>query len=346
MLKRAMITRTEKIRQTPVWQQALAQSIQSLDELLDYVNLSRDQVAVSKSACEQFSLKIPRGYADRMQPGNSNDPLLKQVLPTTDEDIQVANYIKDPVGDQDAIVADGVLQKYHGRVLLLTTGACAVHCRYCFRRHFPYAEANAARNDWSSAIHYLQSNKDVHEVILSGGDPLTLTDERLSHLVEKLDKLPHINTLRIHTRLPVVLPERICDDLLSWLKHSRLDKVIVIHSNHSREIDHTVIDGLARLKQAGATLLNQAVLLKGINDSSDELIALSHGLFKAGVLPYYLHLLDPVAGASHFNVNTEKACALIREIQSQLPGYLVPRLVREMAGETSKTPVSSWKIPE
>jgi len=345
MLNQAMITRTEKIRQTPVWQQALAQSLQTVDELLDYIHLRRDQVAISRTACEQFSLKIPRGYADRMQVGNSHDPLLRQVLPTTDEDIQVQNYLMDPVGDQDAIVADGVLQKYHGRVLLLTTGACAVHCRYCFRRHFPYAEANAARADWSSAIRYLQANTDVHEVILSGGDPLTLSDERLSHLVGKLDKLPHISTLRIHTRLPVVLPERICDDLLSWLTHSRLHMVMVIHSNHSQEIDQGVAESLGRLKQAGITLLNQSVLLRGINDSSDELIALSHVLFRAGVLPYYLHCLDPVSGASHFDVDTEKALELIEEIQTRLPGYLVPRLVREVAGETAKTPVSSWKIP-
>lgn len=339
-----MITRTEKIRQTPRWQQTLAQSIQSIDELLDYVHLSRDQVTISDTASQQFSLKIPRGYADRIQPGNHHDPLLRQILPITDEDIPVQNYIMDPVGDQNTLVTDGVLQKYPGRVLLLTTGSCAIHCRYCFRRHFPYSQHNAARSDWVAAIQYLQSNKDIHEVILSGGDPLMLSDEKLSHLVEKIDKISHINTLRIHTRMPVVLPERINDDLIHWLTHSRLKKVIVIHSNHSQEINQAVISSLARLQQAGVTLLNQSVLLKDINDSGSELIALSHVLFKGGVLPYYLHLLDPVAGASHFEVKTEKACTLISDMQSQLPGYLVPKLVREIAGEQSKTPITSMKM--
>ena len=281
-----------------------------------------------------------------MAPGDSNDPLLKQVLPTSNEDIKVDNFFLDPVGDHDAIVAEGVLHKYHGRALLLTTGACAIHCRYCFRRHFPYAQANASRSDWSAAIDYLQTNEDIHEVILSGGDPLTLTDAKLYQLVKKLEKISHINTLRIHTRLPVVLPERVCDDLIAWLSQSRLKKVIVIHSNHANEIDQDVIDSLARLKQADVTLLNQAVLLKGINDNTGDLVALSNSLFMAGVLPYYLHMLDPVDGAAHFDTTQAKACVLIEEMSKKLPGYLVPKLVREIAGEMAKMPVSSMKIRE
>lgn len=339
-----MITRTETIRQTPIWQQLLSQSLQTLDELLEYVHLSRTQVSVSNQACEQFSIKIPKGYADRIQAGNIHDPLLRQVLPLTEETLPVDNFIFDPVGDQAAIVAEGVLQKYQGRALLLTTGACAIHCRYCFRRHFPYADASAARSDWGPALDYLHANEQIHEVILSGGDPLTLSDSKLSRLIEKLDKIEHINTLRIHTRLPVVLPERVCPQLMDWLGDSRLQKVMVIHCNHAQEIDLSVIDALGQLKQADVTLLNQAVLLKGINDHPETLIALSRQLFIAGVLPYYLHMLDPVAGAAHFEVSHERACRLMDEIRAQLPGYLVPRLVREIAGETAKMPVLSMKL--
>jgi len=332
-----MITRTAKIRQTPIWQKSLASSIKSYNELLEIIQLDAHQLNISEAAIKQFSLRIPRAYVDCIKPGDPNDPLLKQILPVNDEMFDTTNFVTDPVADHKAIVANGVLQKYRGRALLLTTGACAIHCRYCFRRHFPYAEANAAHDEWKEAIDYLEANNDISEVILSGGDPLTLSDERLSSLIKKIEKIKHINTLRIHTRLPVVLPERVCEALFEWITNSRLHTVIVIHCNHIQEISPRVASVLKQLKQAGITLLNQSVLLKGINDTTEDLKALSLGLFEAGTLPYYLHQLDPVSGAAHFQVNDQMAVNLVNELQTELPGYLVPRLVREIAGKASKT---------
>ncbi len=339
MPKLHMITRTEKIRQTPIWQQQLANAIQDVDELLRLVKLDAGQLRISNAASQQFSLRITREYVSRIHPGDVHDPLLRQILPVEAETHNVNHFVSDPVGDHVAHVAEGVLHKYQGRVLLLTTGACAIHCRYCFRRHFPYADANAARADWSEALDYLHTHDDIHEVILSGGDPLTLSDWRLSGLVNKIDNINNIKTLRLHTRMPVVLPQRICDDLLGWLRASRLQIVIVIHCNHHQEIDPAVRQALTALQENGAILLNQAVLLRGVNDNVAELQALSQSLFEAGVLPYYLHMLDPVAGAAHFDVDSTTARALISELQSQLPGYLVPRLVREVPGQQSKIPV-------
>jgi EF-P beta-lysylation protein EpmB len=335
-----MITRTEKIRQTPIWQQQLANAIQDVDELLRLVKLDAGQLGISETASQQFSLRITREYVSRIRPGQPNDPLLRQILPIEAETRKVDHFVNDPVGDHLAHIAEGVLHKYQGRALLLTTGACAIHCRYCFRRHFPYAEANAARADWSQALDYLQTHDDIHEVILSGGDPLTLTDTRLASLIKKIEKISHINTLRIHTRLPVVLPQRVCDEMLEWLRGSHLQMVIVIHCNHAQEIDPQVRLALNSLKENGAILLNQAVLLRGINNSVSALKALSVSLFEAGVLPYYLHMLDPVAGAAHFDVDETVARELISELQTLLPGYLVPRLVREFAGRLSKTSIA------
>jgi len=334
-----MITRTEKIRQTPFWQRELAQSIQNIDELLDYVHLDRGSLPVSDAACEQFSLRIPKGYADRIKKSDTNDPLLRQILPLQAEMQSVPGYGPDPVGDQQSIVAQGLLQKYHGRALMMTTAACAVHCRYCFRRHFPYNDCRASEDDWSDSLSYLRNNTDIHELILSGGDPLTLNDIRLSRLVRHIEAIPHIKTLRIHSRIPVVLPSRICAALLEWIQKSRLQVVMVIHCNHAQEIDISVENALQSLKNIGVTLLNQSVLLAGINDTVDDLEALSERLFSTGVLPYYLHLLDPVAGAAHFDTDQEVAKTLLLTLQTRLPGYLVPRLVREMAGNASKTPV-------
>jgi len=332
-----MITRTEEIRQTPIWQQSLASVIRDIDELLAIVKLDASQLNISEAARKQFSLRIPRAYVDCIKPGDANDPLLKQILPVNDEMLEFERFNTDPVSDLQSIVAGGVLQKYQGRALLLTTGACAIHCRYCFRRHFPYSVENAAQNDWIAAIDYLKSHEDISEVILSGGDPLTLTDNRLVSLVEKIEKISHINTLRLHTRLPVVLPERVCKELLDWLTNSRLHTVIVIHCNHVQEISPAVMHALKILKQAGVTLLNQSVLLKGVNDSTADLKALSLGLFAAGVLPYYLHMLDPVSGAAHFEVDENLAIEMLNQLQAELPGYLVPRLVREIAAKPSKT---------
>jgi len=333
-----MITRTEKIRQTPFWQRELAHAIQDLDELLEFIQLDRAELAVSDAACEQFSLRIPIAYAERIKKADAQDPLLRQILPVADEMQPNPGFTHDPVSDQQSIVAQGLLQKYHGRALLITTGACAIHCRYCFRRHFPYNQSQASISEWSDSIEYLRNKKDITEIILSGGDPLTLSDTRLTKLIHKIESIPHIKTLRIHTRLPIVLPSRVCSKLLEWIKKSRLNIVVVVHCNHANEIDFAVTEALQKLKNEGVTLLNQSVLLAGINDSTNALQHLSETLFSAGVIPYYLHMLDPVAGAAHFDVNKHQATKLIQALQARLPGYLIPRLVQEIPGEPSKTP--------
>jgi EF-P beta-lysylation protein EpmB len=242
------------------------------------------------------------------------------------------------------MVAPGILHKYHGRVLLTATGACAVHCRYCFRRHYPYAEANASVDDWQAALDYLSRDTSVSEAILSGGDPLTLSDRRLGRFVFALERLSHIRRLRVHTRLPVVLPARVDDRLLEWVSSTRLKTVLVIHANHPNELDDEVRAGLARLKHAGVELLNQSVLLRGVNDSADTLVALSEALIEAGVIPYYLHLLDRVDGAAHFEVSEAHARHLQAELTARLPGYLVPRLVREVAGAPAKRAIGPESI--
>jgi len=234
------------------------------------------------------------------------------------------------------MVVPGVLHKYHGRVLLMATGACAVHCRYCFRRHFPYAEANPVVDRWRQALDYIAGDDSIAEVILSGGDPLSMSDRRLADLTRRLDAIPHLRRLRLHTRLPIVLPERVNDELLDWLGATRLKTAVVVHANHANEIDSSVIAALSRLKASGAELLNQSVLLRGVNDSTEALMALSEKLFEAGVLPYYLHLLDKVQGAAHFEVEETAARCLMAELSRQVPGYLVPRLVREIPGAPGK----------
>ena len=248
----------------------------------------------------------------------------------------VQGFGPDPVGDLAAHKAPGVLHKYHGRVLLTATGACAIHCRYCFRRHFPYAEANASAEHWREALDYVALHPDVREVILSGGDPLTLSDRRLAEFVQTIEDIPHVERLRLHTRLPVVLPERVTQELCAWLSDTRLKTVVVIHANHAQELDETTHLACKRLADSGATLLNQSVLLRGVNDSVAALTHLSEALFAAGVLPYYLHLLDRVQGAAHFDVNEEVARQLLLGLNSRLPGYLVPRLVREVPGAPGK----------
>jgi EF-P beta-lysylation protein EpmB len=272
-----------------------------------------------------------------MHYGDANDPLLRQVFPLIDENSEVEGFSTDPVGDHLAISSPGILHKYQGRALLLTTGACAIHCRYCFRRHFPYSESNPLASQWQQSIAALQSDSSIREVIFSGGDPLALTDAKLATMVEDLQKIPHIKRLRIHTRLPLVLPKRVTQSLLNWISSSRLRVVMVIHANHANEIDAETAEALTQLRNAGCELLNQAVLLRGINDDAESLIALSERLSDVQVLPYYLHLLDKVQGASHFDVDEEKGIALITEMRRELPGYLVPRLVHEQQGEASKT---------
>ncbi len=332
-----MIPRTVVLQHTPAWQRALAQAIQDPRELLTLLQLDQQLPVARDPAARQFPMRVPRGFAARMQVGDPHDPLLRQVLPLDEEGRIVPGFSADPLEELEAMPVPGLLHKYAGRVLLTLTGACAVHCRYCFRRHFPYTEANPSPNQWDAALDYIRARPDIHEVLLSGGDPLSLSDRRLASLAQQLDAIPHLQRLRIHTRLPVVLPERIDASLLAWLEASRLTPVMVIHANHAREIDADVTAGMAALRQQGVQLLNQAVLLRGINDSVPALTALSETLIAAGVLPYYLHLLDPVAGAAHFEVPEPEARQLLQALQDQLPGYLVPRLAREEPAATSKT---------
>ena len=283
-----------------------------------------------------FPLRVPRGYVARMRPRDPADPLLRQVLPLATEDTLTPGFGKDPVGDLAALASPGVLHKYHGRALVVTTGACAIHCRYCFRRHFPYADAQGRGADWTPVLDYLAQDESREEVILSGGDPLALSDSRLATLTRELDQIPHLQRLRIHTRLPIVLPERVDAGLLAWLTTTRLKPVMVLHANHAQELDDNVSAALARLSHSGVYLLNQSVLLRGVNDSVTSLRTLSERLFACGVLPYYLHLLDRVQGAAHFEVQEAQARSLLQELGGQLPGYLLPRLVREQAGAAAK----------
>lgn len=321
----------------PDWRAALASAITDPAELLDMLELDGALLPAANAAASLFPLRVPRGYVARMRHGDAHDPLLRQVLPLAAEHDEVPGFIHDAVGDLASLQGGGMLHKYRGRALLIATGACAVNCRFCFRRHFPYAAANASRAAFRDALARIERDESLEEIILSGGDPLSLSDRRLAALAQALDAIPHLKRVRIHTRQPVVLPERVDNALLDWLSRGRLRRVMVIHANHANEIDGTVADALARLRDAGVTLLNQAVLLAGVNDSENALADLSERLFDTDVLPYYLHLLDRVQGTAHFEVPEDRAKALIAALRARLPGYLVPRLVREEAGEPAKT---------
>jgi len=323
---------------TPDWQQQLAGAVRSGAELLRLLDIDPRQYT-TLLADHGFPLRVPHAFVARMQAGDHNDPLLRQVLPVSAEANPADGFSRDPLAELDAMPVPGLLHKYRGRALLTVTGACAVHCRYCFRRHFPYSDANPAGTHWPAAIAWLREHTDIGELILSGGDPLSLTDRRLRTLTERLQQVPQLHTLRIHTRLPVVLPARVDTGLLDWLERLPWQVVIVIHCNHAQELDAEVHGALRALAGAGATLLNQSVLLRGVNDAADMLVALSRALFAAGVLPCYLHQLDRVQGAAHFAVSDTRALQLLRELRSALPGYLVPRLVREYPGAECKTPL-------
>ena len=321
------------------WQVELARAVKDPAELLRMLELNEDLLPQARRAAELFPLRVPLGFIARMRKGDAFDPLLLQVLPLGQELDAAADFSIDPVGDLAAMTVPGVLHKYHGRVLLVLTGACAVHCRYCFRRHFPYSEANPSTDHFRAALDYIRADASISEVIFSGGDPLALSDARLAELVAQLDSIPHLQRLRIHTRVPVVLPERVDEALLHWIAATRLAVVMVLHVNHANELDDTTRSAFAQLEHAGARLYNQSVLLRGINDSACALQDLSEALFAARVMPYYLHLLDRVAGAAHFEIPEAQARLLMDEVQSNLPGYLVPRLVREHAGAAYKTPI-------
>jgi EF-P beta-lysylation protein EpmB len=321
------------------WQQAWREAVRDPRELLGMLGLEHEATRISDEAATQFALRVPRGFIARMRAGDPADPLLRQVLPITDEMEVVPGFALDAVGDGAARKATGVIQKYRGRALLVATGSCAVHCRYCFRRHFPYAEETAAREGWREAVAAIAADPMIDEVLLSGGDPLSLATSKLAELTDALRAIPHLKRLRIHSRLPVVLPERVDAPLLDWLAALPWPVALVIHANHANEFDASVDAALAALRGVGVQLLNQAVLLRGVNDDIETLVALSERSFAAGVLPYYLHQLDRVAGVAHFEVSDERARALHAELAARLSGYLVPKLVREIQGDTGKRPL-------
>lgn len=319
------------------WQQQLRDAIRTPHALAEALHLEVSQLGFSARANQEFALKVPRAFVSRMTPGDVNDPLLRQVLANVAEDIPHPDYGDDPLGETGAAnPVPGIIHKYRGRLLLTVASGCAVNCRYCFRRHFPYDENQLSRGEWQRALDYIAADSSIEEVILSGGDPLLARDDYLAGLVDALSGIAHVTTLRIHTRLPIVIPERVTPGLLGGICRSELATVMVLHSNHANEIDARVAAALERLRGGGVTLLNQAVLLAGVNDSVDALVSLSRALFRAGVLPYYLHLLDRVRGAAHFAVDEARAQSLVGEMALRCPGYLVPRLMRESPGEGSK----------
>ncbi len=321
----------------PVWQHELRHAFSSPLELLRHLELDPTLPLLNLERLRDFPLRVPRSFVARMRKGDPQDPLFLQVWPQAREAAAATGFLPDAVGDLKTARPGGILHKYQGRVLVMATGACAVHCRYCFRRHFPYAEQLAARDHWREALQTISGDSSIEEVILSGGDPLSLNDEKLAYFAEALATIPHVQRLRLHTRQPIVLPERVDHHLLEWLGSGRLEKIVVVHANHPAEIDSSVMHALKRLRELPVTLLNQSVLLRGVNDQPEVLINLSKRLFNSGALPYYLHLLDRVEGAAHFEVAEPDARILMNTLSSQLPGYLVPRLVREIAGEPSKT---------
>ena len=316
----------------PAWQRAMADAYRRPTELLADLGLDAGDL---DAAIPEFPLRVPRSYATRIRQGDPRDPLLLQVLPQARERHAVPGFTDDPVGERSSARQPGLLQKYAGRALIITTGACAVHCRYCFRRSFPYQDS-LPHSAFTAILDELRDDPHIHEVILSGGDPLSLSDRRLAGLLQRLDRLPHVRRIRLHTRTPIVLPERIDAQLLQVLQQLRTPLVTVLHCNHANEIDAAVTAAIAGLRAHSAMVLNQSVLLRGINDSADALVALSESLFAAGVTPYYLHQLDPVAGAAHFVVSDARARACVAAAAARLPGYLVPRLVREIPGAEAK----------
>ncbi|WP_373507323.1 EF-P beta-lysylation protein EpmB [Thiocapsa sp.] len=322
------------------WKQDLAEAYRHPAALLSALGLNREAIPDLDVEAPGFRMLVPRGFAALMTPGDPRDPLLRQVLPLRAERLPVAGFSRDPVGDISADIGHGLLRKYEGRALLIATGGCAVHCRYCFRRHFPYASLGLTSDRTAVALALIAEDPGISEVILSGGDPLMLDDDRLGELIGRLHEIPHLKRLRIHTRLPVVLPSRVTDALCRLLAGTRFATLVVIHANHPRELGTQAEDALRRLRGADLAVLNQSVLLRGVNDAVETLCTLGERLFACGVLPYYLHQLDPVEGAAHFAVSDTRALWLGEELRHRLPGYLVPRLVREVPGVGSKIPLA------
>ena len=328
--------RASSSRPLAAWQAELRDAIRDPVRLCETLGLPPELARTAGDAVRQFPLLVPASYLARIERGNPADPLLVQVLPVAAEESEVVGFTSDPVGEAAASVAPGLLQKYAGRALMVVTGACAVHCRYCFRREYPYDELAPAEAAWAPALEALAADESIHEVILSGGDPLTLADRRLARLAESLAAIPHLERLRVHTRLPIVIPSRVTNELVDWLTATRLTPIVVLHANHARELDAAVARAVDRLRRAGVMLLNQAVLLAGVNDSTDAQCELSLRLIEIGVTPYYLHQLDRVRGAAHFEVALARGRGIIADMRRRLPGYAVPQYVAEQPGELHK----------
>ena len=320
------------------WQRILADSLTTSNQLLLRLGLMTDQVQ-SVDQSPDFPVRVPEPFVTRMVPGDPHDPLLRQVLAVADERHAMPGFVKDPLDELEGPMP-GVLHKYRSRVLVIYRGGCAINCRYCFRRHFPYQENTLTARDIDGLVSYLSAHPEVNELILSGGDPLMADDQVLSGLFVRLESVSSIHRLRIHTRLPIVIPERVTDLLCQAIATTALPVVMVLHSNHANEIDQSVMDAVSQLRVVCRSVLNQSVILKGINDSADVLIALSERLFEAGIDPYYLNVLDRVSGAHHFDVSDLEVAALHQALLNALPGYLVPKLVREVPGIGHKV---QWK---
>lgn len=333
-------TRRFRPRHAPAgWRRQLAEAIRDPDELCDVLRLGEPHRTRARIAARIWPLVVPHSFVARMRPGDPHDPLLRQALPLAEEALAPPGFRADPVADLHAERAPGLLQKYASRVLLITTGACAIHCRYCFRRHFPYHDAPHGLAEWEPALTTIAADSSIHEVILSGGDPLVMTDDLLARLASRLDDIAHLRRLRLHTRVPIVIPDRVDEPLIGWLTGGRLRPIIVVHANHPNELDDICGGALRRLLDAGITVLNQSVLLRGVNDDVETLVSLSERLVDLGVMPYYLHQLDRVVGAAHFEVSESVGKRLVAELARRLPGYAVPRYVREIPGAPRKMPL-------
>ena len=321
------------------WQKELANVVTDPKKLLEMLNIEPKKYLLHFKARKLFPVRVPRPFIKKMQQGDFNDPLLKQVMPLSDEFLLSPGFVTDPLAEHESKV-EGLLHKYKHRVLLIVKAGCAINCRYCFRRHFPYADNSPNKERWQYALDYIEKNKEITEVIFSGGDPLMASDNHLAWLVNKIEQIPHVKRLRIHTRLPVVIPQRVTPALVALLKNTRLKATMVLHINHGNEIDTALANALEPLREARIPLFNQSVLLQGINNQVDILAELSEKLFDIGIQPYYLHMFDQVQGAAHFDVNEQQAINIFKELMTVLPGFLMPKLVREIAGEANKTPIN------
>lgn len=321
------------------WQKDLREVITKPEELLTLVNIDPKQYLQHFKARQLFPVRVPLPFIKRMKKGDVNDPLLKQVMPLSSEFIMTDGFVTDPLQEHDT-VATGLLHKYKNRVLMIVKSGCAINCRYCFRRHFPYQDNSPSKQHWQPALDYIKAHDEISEVIFSGGDPLMASDQHLNWLIEQIEQISHVKWLRIHTRLPVVIPNRITNELVTLLENSRLTVTMVLHINHSNEIDDNLATALEPLRKARIPLFNQSVLLKDINDKAEILVELSEKMFRIGIQPYYLHLFDPVQGVAHFDVKEDAAINIVNKMLSILPGFLMPKLVREVAGQTNKTPIN------